>query len=422
MISKYEQIYCLAVFHLQQDMDKFLSQTNLTAHRRDFLNLTYFNSNCNQTGFMKKVSRKDFLKAGGMAGAALLLSNCTGAETGAGISGEAGFTGKKYRWNMVTTWPPNFPVLGEGCNMFAKWVEEMSAGQLKIKVYGGGELVPALEVFDAVSSGTAEVGSGASYYWAGKTAAAQFFAAYPFGLSAQQMNAWLYCGGGLELWKEVYEPFNMIPMPGGNTGVQMGGWFNREINTPDDLKGLKMRIPGLGGKVLKEAGGAVVLSPGSEIYTNLERGVIDACEWIGPYHDYKMGFHQIAKYYYYPGWHEPGATLEIILNKRKFESLPQHLQQIIEAAAAKLNIWTLSEFEVKNAEYLEKIVQEGKVSVRPFPDEVLQYLRGISETVIEDICKQDPLSRKVHDSLVAFKRKMKPWVEMTEKRYIDALM
>ena len=370
---------------------------------------------------MKKYSRKQFLRdsALGLTAAGLATTGCIQRPaSGAGTKGgEAISKGRKYHWNMVTTWPPNFPVLGEGCNLFAKWVEEMSAGELQIEVYGGGELIPALEAFDAVSSGTADIGSGASYYWAGKVQAAQFFATYPFGLNAQQLNAWMYCGGGLALWEEVYAPFNLIPLPGGNTGVQMGGWFNREINSMDDLKGLKMRIPGLGGKVLERAGGAAVLSAGSEIYTNLERGVIDATEWIGPYHDYTIGFHQIAKYYYYPGWHEPGACLEFFVNKFKFESLPLHLQEIIRSAAARVNLWMLSEFEYQNAIYLKKIVTETDVEVRNYPPEVLEGLRKIAHQLLEEVCASDPVAKRVYDSLLAFKVDANAWADLTEKQF-----
>jgi len=370
---------------------------------------------------MHQISRKRFLRNLVIGGSAAAFIGCRRNE-GAPEKGVPNInTGKKYRWNMVTTWPPNFPVLGEGCNLFAGWVDEMSAGQLTIKVYGGGELIPALEAFDAVSSGTAEIGSGASYYWAGKSAAAQFFASFPFGLNAQQMNAWLYSGGGQQLWEEVYAPFNVQPLPGGNTGVQMAGWFNRDIETIDDLKGLKMRIPGLGGKVLKEAGGTVVLSPGGEIYTNLERGVIDAAEWIGPYHDYKMGFHQIARNYYYPGWHEPGSTLEIIMNKRKFEALPTHLRAILKAASARLNIWMLSEFEAKNAEFLQTIKGEGKVNIAPLPQPVLDKLKTLTNSIIEEMVSKDPISKKVYNSILGFKKRMGAWSELTEEAYYQKM-
>lgn len=301
--------------------------------------------------------------------------------------------------------------------MFAEWVKDMSGGRLNIKVYGGGELVPALEAFDAVSSGTVEMSSGAAYYWAGKVPAAQFFASIPFGMNAQQMNTWLISGGGMELWREIYADFNVVPFLGGNTGVQMGGWFNREINSIEDMKGLKMRIPGLGGKVLEKAGGAAVLSPGSELYTNLERGVIDATEWIGPFHDYRMGFHKIAKYYYTPGWHELGSALELGINKQSFEALPKDLQVILETAAFRLNLWTWTELEAKNAEFLEKIKSEGKVEIRKFPDEVIEQLRTYTDEVIAEFVASDATAKRVYDSFNAFRQKAKAWSDLTEKVY-----
>ena len=228
---------------------------------------------------MNKLNRRHFLKksaAGALAGSTLVFG-CGTESTG---EAPAVQTRKKYKWRMVTTWAPHFPVMGEGADMMAEWIGEMSEGRLNIQVYGGGELVPALEVFDAVSQGVAEMGHGVAYYWAGKVPAGQFFAAVPFGMNAQQMNAWLYSGGGTELWQEIYAPYNLVPFPAGNTGTQMGGWFNREISSTNDLKGLKMRIPGLGAKVIAKAGGTPVLTAGGEIYTNLERGG-DRCHRMG---------------------------------------------------------------------------------------------------------------------------------------------
>ncbi len=367
------------------------------------------------------ISRKGFLRWAGVAslGGITGIAACK-SDSKSGPEEESTSRKIDFKWNMVTTWAPNFPVVGEGCNLFAKWVDQMSDGQLTIKVYGGGELIPALEAFDAVSSGTAEIGSGAAYYWAGKAVATQFFTAIPFGLNAQQMNAWLLCDGGMQLWEEVYAPFNVLPLAAGNTGVQMGGWFNREIKTNEDLRGLKMRIPGLGGNVLNRAGGTAVLTAGAEIYTNLERGVIDATEWIGPYHDYLMGFHEIAKYYYYPGWHEAGSVLEIFVNKPKFDSLPVYLQEIVRSAAARLNVWTLSEFETRNAEYLAKIRAETKVEIRSFPPEVLAQLRAISKQVAEELAISDPMSKKIYDSLLAFKSKINGWADISERMYYNS--
>jgi TRAP-type mannitol/chloroaromatic compound transport system substrate-binding protein len=371
----------------------------------------------------KRLNRKNFLKgiALGTLSLPVLIRSCASENFAQQQSGPNIITNKKYQWKMVTTWPPNFPILGQGCNLFAQWVKEMSGGRMEIKVYGGGELVPALEAFDAVRSGAAEMGSGAAYYWAGKTAAAQFFASVPFGMNAQQMNAWLLGGEGLKLWEELYAAFNLIPLPGGNTGVQMGGWFNREINSMDDLKGLKMRMPGLGGKVLERAGGAPVLLAGGEIYTGLERGVIDATEWIGPYHDYKMGFHQIAKYYYGPGWHEPGTVLEFFFNKERFEKLPKDLQAILRHAGLRLNGWMLAEFDAQNAVYLDKLINEEKVEIRTYPQEVLEELKLYTTEFLEDLVARDPQVKKVYRSYQTFRKSANAWSNLTERSYYEKL-
>lgn len=373
---------------------------------------------------MKKINRKNFIKKStlGIAAISASLSACTSNESSTSESGAPAIqTGKKYRWKMVTTWPPNYPIIGEGLETMAEWIEEMSAGRMKIKVYGGGELVPPLESFDAVRSGTAEMGHGGAYYWAGKVPAAQFFASVPFGMNAQQMNAWLLCGGGLALWRELYAKFNLYPIPCGNTGVQMGGWFNKEINTLSDIKGLKMRIPGFGGRVFERAGGSPVLAAGSELYTDLERGVIDATEWIGPFHDYKMGFHEIAKYYYAPGWHEPGTTLELFINKPKFDALPKDLQMIIETAANRYNIWMLSEIEAQNNLFMDKLVNEEKVEIRYFPDEVLEQFRTFTKEILEEIASSDAFAQKVYESYSSFRRRAKAWSEVTEKVFYNKL-
>ena len=369
----------------------------------------------------QNISRKDFFLKGGaaLAGATVLGSACT--QQPAAEGGPNVITSKKYRWNMVTTWPPNFPVLGEGCVLFADWVREMSGGRLDIRVYGGGELVPALEAFDAVSSGTAEIGNGGSYYWAGKMAAAPFFSSVPFGMNAQQMNAWILAGGGQELWDRLYAPFNLRSFAAGNTGVQMGGWFNREINSIADLQGLKMRIPGLGGQVITRAGGTAVNVAGGEIFTNLERGVIDATEWIGPYHDYLMGFHKIARYYYYPGWHEPGTTLETFVNKGQFEALPADLQAIVVAAIQRQNIWTLSQFEAQNNLYLNKLINEESVDLRAFPAEVIQELRRLTGEVLDELTGSDPLAAEIYNSYRKFREQAAAWSTRTEKIFYEQI-
>ena len=251
--------------------------------------------------------------------------------------------------------------------------------------------------------------------------AAQFFTAVPFGMNAQGMNAWLDSGGGLELWREVYEPFHLVPFPMGNTGVQMGGWFRKRINSVGDLKGLKMRIPGLGGKVMAKAGVNPVLLAGGEIYTALDRGTIDATEWVGPYHDLRLGLYRAAKYYYYPGWHEPGPTLELIINRKAWEGLPRELQLIITTATAAGNLRMLSEFEARNPEALHTLQSEYHVEVVEFPADVLQALRGFTDEALKEQADKDATFRKVYEAYNAFRTKNVAWNAISERAYARSL-
>lgn len=367
----------------------------------------------------KSIPRRRFLThaPAALAAPALLASGCTAEPLKAHAEAPYLNFNETYRWKMITTWPPNFPILGEGCNKFAQWVNEMSGGRLEITVYGGGELVPSLEVFDAVSNGAVELGHGAAYYWAGKIPAAQFFSTVPFGMNAQQMNAWLISGDGGALWRDTYAPFDLLPFPGGNTGMQMGGWFNREIKSNEDINGLKMRIPGIGGKVFARAGGTAVLSAGGEIYTNLERGVIDATEWIGPYHDYQMGFYQVAKYYYYPGWHEPGTALELFVNRSRYEALPTDLQAIVRAAAARLNSWSFAESEKLNSIYAKKLADEEGVQYRRFPEPVLSTFKQYTEEILDDMVTGDPISQRIYDNYREFQQSVGQYATYNERIY-----
>lgn len=359
------------------------------------------------------MERREFLKKTGVA--------ATAALAGSAVAAPAVLAKKTYNWKMVTTWPPNLPVLQTGAERFAERVKEASGGQINIQVFAAGELVPALNVFDAVSDGTVEVGSGAAYYWAGKVPAAQWFAAVPFGLNPQGINAWFYSGGGLKLWEEVYAPFNLVPRPQGNTGVQMGGWFRKEMKTIDDYKGLKMRIPGLGGKVIAKAGGTVVLLPGGEIFTSLERGVIDATEWVGPMHDLRMGFYKAAQYYYYPGWHEPGTCLEVMFNKKVYDSLPKDLQALLDAVAMETNLWSLCEFEAGNGAALEKLITEHKVKLVRFPETLLDTLRKMAKETMEEEADKDAMSRKVHEAFKKFKARVGVWGTVSENAYYNVI-
>ena len=345
----------------------------------------------------------------------------TGAAAAGALAGAPAVLARRtWRWKMVTTWPKNFPGLGTGAEFLARLIQEMSDGRIRVRVYGAKELVPAFEVFDAVARGTAEMGHGAAYYWKGKREAAQFFAAVPFGLTAQEMNAWLYHGGGMELWREVYADFGLVPAAVGNSGVQMGGWFRKEIRSLEDLKGLKMRIPGLGGEVLRRAGGTPVNLPGGEIFTALQSGAIDATEWVGPYNDLAFGLYKAAKYYYYPGWHEPGTTLEAIINRKALEALPKDLQSIVLNACRVANQDMLAEYTARNNDALRVLVEKHKVALRRFPGPALRRLKEISDEVVAEIAERDPLSRKVFESYRRFREKVIAWHAISERAYLDA--
>jgi TRAP-type mannitol/chloroaromatic compound transport system substrate-binding protein len=350
---------------------------------------------------------------------ALSLVACGGSEK-AGDTAKIEKKAETIHWKMVTTWPKNFPGLGTGAEALAKNIKAMSNGRLDIKVYAAGELVPALEVFDTVSRGTAEMGHAASYYWKGKVPAAQFFTTVPFGLTALEFNAWIEYGGGLKLWEEIYAPFNLIPMPAGNPGVQMGGWFNKEINSLADFQGLKMRMPGLGGEVLKKVGASPINLPGSEIFTALQTGTIDATEWVGPYNDLAFGLYKAAKYYYYPGWHEPGSAVEAIFNKDAFNALPSDLQAIVRSAVQQANLSMLSEFTARNNAALQTLVNEHHVILKPYPQDLLLALKKASDETLEEVAANDPESQKVYDSFKKFLDSVSAWHDVSERAFINA--
>lgn len=353
--------------------------------------------------------------------ATMALAGCQqDCEPNAGGQASAQAPEQTFEWKMVTSWPKNFPGLGTAPERFAERVAELSGGRLTVKVYGAGELVPALQVFDAVSQGTVEMGHSGAYYWKGKTAAAQFFTSVPFGLTAQEMDGWIQYGGGQELWEEVYAPFNVLPLSGGNTGVQMGGWFNKEINSVEDLKGLKMRIPGLGGEVLARAGGTPVTLPGGEIFTSLQTGTIDATEWVGPYNDLAFGLYKVAEHYYYPGWHEPGSMMEFTINKDAFNELPNDLQAIVRVTAEAINDDMLAEYTTRNQTALVELVEKHGVDVRPFPSDVLETLKALSDDVVAEVAAGDPLSQKVYDSYKTYRDQVKAYHAVSEQAYINA--
>ncbi|NCC23415.1 MAG: twin-arginine translocation signal domain-containing protein [Alphaproteobacteria bacterium] len=357
------------------------------------------------------MQRRDFIK--GVGAGSLAVGALSGGMRSAHAKAE-------YSWKMVTTWPKNFPGLGTGANNLAALIGEMSGGRIEVKVFGAGELVPAFEIFDAVSRGTAEMGHGSAYYWKGKSEAAQFFSTVPFGLTAQEMNGWIYHGGGMELWTELYAQFGLVPAPAGNTGVQMGGWFNKEINSVEDLKGLKMRIPGLGGEVLARAGGTPVNLPGGELFTALQNGTIDATEWVGPYNDLAFGLYKAAKYYYYPGWHEPGTILEAMINKKVYDGLPADLQSIVTNACKVVNQDMLAEYTARNPVALQTLITKHNVDLRRFPNDVILKLRALSEDVVAEIAQKDEFSSKVYSSYKKFLSQSKEWSGIGELAYLQA--
>ena len=351
-------------------------------------------------------------------GLILGLLGCGAEPAGSVDPGQQAET-KVYRWKLITTWPKNLPGLGVAPERLAEHLRKMSNGRLDIKVYGAGELVGAFEIFDAVSQGTAEMGHGAAYYWRGKLPAAAMFATVPFGMNAQEMNGWLHHGGGMALWRELYAPFNLKPFAAGNSGVQMAGWFNKEINSVDDLIGLKMRIPGLGGEVLARAGGVPVSLPGGEVYTALQTGVIDATEWVGPYNDLALSLHSAAKYYYYPGWHEPGPTLEAIVNIDAWSSLPPDLQAMVDTATRAINDDMLSEFTARNNAALTTLRTEHGVELRALPQDVIDRLREVSKTVVAESAQGDPLAEKIHRSYMTFLEQARAYHKISEQAYLN---
>ncbi len=361
------------------------------------------------------MKRRTFV--GGLA-AAVGVSAC--AQDPAECSSGAAATGETFEWSCVTSWPPKFPGLGMAPENLARRVAAASGGRLRIKVYGGGELVPAFEVFDAVSRGTVEMGHSASYYHKGKVDAAQFFTAIPFGMTNNELNGWLYYGGGLELYRELYAPFNLVPFPTGNTGVQMGGWFNKEINAIADLKGLKMRIPGLGGEVLRRAGGTPVTLPGAEIFTALQTGAIDATEWVGPYNDSSFGLHKAARYYYYPGWQEPGPGLETIIHKDAWASLPPDLQEIVSVTCQAITTDMAAEYSNGNGASLAQLAANKAIEIREFPADVLRLLRSISEEVVAELMASDPASAKVGKAYFDYLDKARANSKISYRAYLNS--
>ncbi|MGF1480278.1 MAG: TRAP transporter substrate-binding protein [Cyanophyceae cyanobacterium] len=325
------------------------------------------------------------------------------------------------RWRMVTSWPQS---LGEtiygGATTVCDRVAELSGGRFTIEPYVAGEIVPGLEVLDAVQNGTVECGHTASYYYVGKNPALAFGTTVPFGLTAGQQNAWLYYGGGLEAMHTIYSDFNTINFPAGNTNVQMGGWFKREIQTVSDLNGLKMRIPGLGGQVMSRLGVNVQVIPAGEIFLALDRGTIDAAEWVGPYDDEKLGLNEAATYYYYPGWWEPGATLEVQVNKSEWEKLPPEYQEMFKTAAKEANLNMLSQYEALNREALSRLIAGG-TQLTAYSPAIMQAAQQAAFEIYEESASQDSTFREVYEQWNQFREQVFQWNQVNELSFTSFL-
>jgi TRAP-type mannitol/chloroaromatic compound transport system substrate-binding protein len=319
---------------------------------------------------------------------------------------------------MSTTWARSNELQGTA-ERLAKVVEEMSDGRFRIEVFPSGQIMQPLDCFEAASKGTIEAFMAAPFYWAQKEPAIQWFHTIPFGMNAAGMAAWFYQADGLKLMEETYGAFNLVPRPGAAQAPQMAGWFRKKTNTISDYKGLKMRIGGLGGKVYARAGGTAVLIPAADIYAALERGVIDACEWVGPHDDMQLGLHKTARYYYYPGWHEPGSTNEFGFNKKAYGALPVDLRRMLDHAAAAMQVYGLTAFHAKNAIAFERLKTEfkGKVEMLQLPAPVLRDLKKLAAEVVKEESERTPMARKVHASFSKFQALVGPWDHAAEGAY-----
>jgi TRAP-type mannitol/chloroaromatic compound transport system substrate-binding protein len=361
-------------------------------------------------------TRRAFITAAGLAAGSTVAAAIAGGQT-PGVTGGPYVARKRYTLKLVTSWPKNFPGTGTGVERLAKQIMAMTDNAITIKVYAGGELVPALAVFDAVAEGKADLYHAADYYWQGKHPAFNFFTTVPFGLTADEMNAWIYHGGGQALWDELTARFGVKSFACGNTGVQSGGWFKRPIRSLADFRGLRMRIPGLGGEVAKMLGATPVTKAGGEIFLALSQGNIDATEWIGPWNDMAFGFYEVAPYYYGPGFHEPGATLALGINKALWDGLPKAYQAIIENAAAAENVNMHADYTLGNARALQTLATKHKVVMRPFPDDVMDAAAKASGTVLATVAAHDDLARRTAESFFAARRVMSPWTQASEQAY-----
>lgn len=321
---------------------------------------------------------------------------------------------------MVTSWPRNLRGPATAARLFAERMEALSQGRLKIQVYPADTQVPAFAVFDAVADGRAELGHSAAYFWSGRIPAAPFFAAVPFGLTGSEMQAWLYRGGGLDLWQELYRPFGVLPLPCGNLGPQMAGWFKREVRQLRDLRGLKMRLPGLGGEVLRRVGGIPVDVRGEELLQALGDGRIDAAEWMSPYNDLDLDLREAARYCHFPGWQEPGCTLELLLNPAALAALPEDVRTLVPVVAMSVDLDLAALYAARNPLALEDLANREQTEFRALPEDVLAALKQAADQVLQDLAARDPQAARIHAAWLAFRERSRQWQRLGDLAFLAA--
>ena len=351
------------------------------------------------------MQRRQFIKQAGLG-----LTAATGAATFPTLARAETPT---IKWRIASSFPKSLDTIYGGAEMLARRIAELTDGKFEIRVFAGGEIVPPFGVLDAVQQNTVECAHTCGYYFHGKNKAFSIDTAIPFGLNARQMNAWYYYGDGLPMTREFFAKYNVVNFPGGNTGTQMGGWFRKEIKNLDDLKGLKMRIPGFGAEVFSVLGAVPQALPGGEIYPALERGAIDAAEWVGPYDDEKLGFYKVAKFYYYPGWWETGPQISFYVNKEQWEKLPKTYQAAFEIAATEANLRMMAAYDAKNPQAIQRLVQNG-AQLKRYPDDVLKAAYEAAQKLYAEESAKNPDFKKLYDSLHTFQQISDIWMGLPE--------
>ena len=362
------------------------------------------------------MKRREFLKGATVGGAGAVVAAAAASFPAPAIAQ----TMPEIKWRLASSFPKSLDTIYGAAEVMAKYVSEATDGKFQIRVFAGGELVPALQVLDAVQAGTVEMGHSVSYYYVGKDPTFAFAAAVPFGLNARQQNAWMYEGGGMPLLREFFDGYNVVNMPCGNTGVQMGGWFRKEVKTVADMQGLKFRIGGLAGRVISKLGVVPQQIAGGDIYPSLEKGTIDAAEWVGPYDDEKLGFSKVAPFYYYPGWWEGGPNVDAFINKQQFESLPKHYQTILQMACDHANIAMQARYDVVNTQAMKRLIGAG-TQIRPFSKEIMEASYKAAHELYDELSATNPKWKKIYEQWKPFRDDQVSWFRVAEFNY-DAFM